>query len=92
MSKPKSKAFRLKPKGPAKDKTVKVEPICQVMGDRVSWNISYEPFNGCWIGFGYESDVHKDETLEECCERVFEFAKSELTKKAEEFSSQNQEG
>jgi len=84
----KKKVMRLKKKPNAKDKTLTSDPIRQVIGDRVSWSISYEPFNGCWIGFGYESDVRDGETLDECSERVFEFAKEELTTKAEAFSQQ----
>jgi hypothetical protein len=87
----KKKTFRMKKKPNAKEKTNKVDPVGQIIGDRASWSISYEPFNGCWISFGYESDAREGESIEECSDRVFEFAKEELTKKAAEFVSQNEE-
>ena len=87
----KKKVFRLKKKSKSKEKTTKCDAVHQVLGDRHSWSISFEPFNGCWVGYAYESDQREGESIKECCDRVFEFAKEELTTKAAEFASQNEE-
>jgi hypothetical protein len=88
----KKKVMKMRRKPTTKDKSVKTDAVCQVSGDRLSWSLSYEPFNGCWVGFSYESDVQEGETLDGCKDRVWDYALQNLTEKAEEFASQNQEG
>ena len=71
---------------PSKTKVSNVDPSINVKNDRVTVNMSFEVFNGCWVGSAYESDVGEGESLEECKERVYEFVEKTVTEKAEMLS------
>lgn len=70
------------------EKITKSDPTVLVRGDRVTANLSHEVYNGCWIGFGYESDVRSGESLDEAKERVFNEVVDTVTKRAEELSEE----
>ena len=50
---------------PQYKKSVKSGMTTVVKPDRITSNLSLEAFNGCWVGFGFESDVQPDETMEQ---------------------------
>lgn len=54
-----------------KVKSVKADGTVVTRPDRITSNLSMEVFNGCWVGFGYESDVKPSETLAQAKERVW---------------------
>jgi len=56
---------------PQYKKSVKSGMTTVVKPDRITSNLSLEAFNGCWVGFGFESDIQPDETLEQAKERVW---------------------
>jgi len=56
---------------PQYKKSVKSGMTTVVKPDRITSNLSLEAFNGCWVGFGFESDVQPDETMEQAKERVW---------------------
>lgn len=73
-------------------KVNKSDPTMISRPDRVTVNMSFEVFNGCWVGGAYESDVKQGETLETCQKRVSDFVESTVMNKAEEISLSNEEG
>ncbi len=54
--------------------------------------MSFEVFNGCWVGAAYESSVKQGETPEQCRERVSDFVDETIAIKAEEATKLNEEG
>lgn len=72
---------------PSYNKTVKSDPTVKVTPDRITTNLSIEPFNGCWVGFGYESDVRPGETLEEAKKRCYDEVVETVTKRSTEIAN-----
>lgn len=68
-------------------KTVHSEGRVHALPDRITSNLSIEPFNGCWVGFGYESNVRPNETVEEAKERVWDVVKETVYERSEELST-----
>lgn len=71
---------------PSSQKSVKSDPTIIVKPDRVIANMSIEPFNGCWVGFGYESDINDGETLDDAKKRVYDMVVTTVTEMAEDLS------
>ncbi len=69
---------------PQYKKSVKIGAKTTARNDRISTNLSLEPFNGCWVGFGYESDIEPGETIEEAKERVWEEVVNTVHRRCEE--------
>jgi hypothetical protein len=91
-----NKKFRVKTVNQTKNKTVKSDgTVSKSDGgpfyrpDRIIANLSMEPFNGCWVGFGYESDVMPGETLSEAKERVQSEVEATVQAKVEEIIEAN---
>ena len=69
---------------PQYKKSVKAGMTTVVTPDRITSNLSLEAFNGCWVGFGFESDIGSDETLEQAKERIWNEVVDTVYKRSQE--------